>query len=384
MESFLKVILRATVIDTGRDETYRIETVSNRRPTMQDVARAAGVSSATVSRVLAGLKEGTSEQTAHHVRQVAESLGYVMNSVAASLRNQQSSAVGLILADIANPFFAQLTSGVERTLAEDGYSVILANSNNSVADEKRLLRVMMEKQVDAVVIASSAGDGDHIRHAIQRGMKVVLVDADFVDVDADAVVVDNGQAAKQAVAHLLALGHQEIAVITGQLDASFDRERLEGYEAAFRALGLTSPQKLVLRADSTAEGGAKAVRRCLAESKAPTAFFVTNNLMTTGAITAIMDHGLSIPDDVSVIGFDDMDWYSLFSPKITAVSQPAYDLGRVAAERLLERLKVKVGIATQRIVLETTLIERESTRPPRVEAKPPSMSELIREHTPRP
>ena len=260
---------------------------------MQDVARDAGVSTATVSRVLAGFTGATSEQTAQRVREAAEKIGYVVNAVAASLRSQQTSSVGLIIADISNPFFGQLANGVEKTLTTKGYGVILANSSNSVHDEKRLLRLMMEKQVDAIVIASSAGSSEHIRDAIARGMTIVLVDTEFDDVEADAVVVDNRRAAKTAVDHLIGLGHRHIAVVTGQLHASFDRERLFGYRDAFSALNLPIPETLILRANSTVEGGARAVRQGLAGHMLPTALFATNNLMTTGAIAAVVEQGLN-------------------------------------------------------------------------------------------
>ena len=345
---------------------------------MQDVAREAGVSTATVSRVLAGFKNATSELTAKRVRETAERLGYVVNAVAASLRSQQTSSVGLILADISNPFFGQLAIGLEKTLTTEGYGVILANSSNSVEDEKRLLRLMMEKQVAAIVIASSADSGEHIRDVIGRGMTVVLVDTELDDVEADAVVVDNRRAAKAAVDHLIELGHRSIGVVTGQLHASFDRERLLGYRDAFSAHNLPVPETLILRADSTVEGGARAVRQGLARDVLPTALFATNNLMTTGAIAAVVEHGLSIPFDISVVGFDDMEWYSIFNPQITAVSQPAYDIGRVAAERLLDRLGSKERNSPRRFVLDTRLIVRKSTMEPhQARSRDPNRQEAI-------
>lgn len=330
---------------------------------MQDVAREAGVSTATVSRVLAGFKGATSDDTAGRVRAVAERLGYVVNSVAASLRKERSSSVGLILADVANPFFGNLASGVEHTLNSQGISVLLASSGNSIEEEQRLLRLMAEKQVDAVIMASSAASGAHINEAIARGMRIVLVDSELADVDVDTVVVDNQAAAKAAIEHLLELGHREIAIVTGQLHASFDRERLAGYQQALKAHGLKPLKKLILSGDSTFEGGHAAVAALLRKQPSVSAIFATNNLMCMGAITAVLASGRSIPEDISLIGFDDMEWYPIFKPAISAIAQPAYQLGQLAARRLLERFAAETVLASARVVLPTELILRASTAP---------------------
>jgi len=337
---------------------------NNRKPTMQDVAREAAVSTATVSRVLAGFKGATSDETAERVRDVAARLGYVVNSVAASLRKERSSSVGLILADVANPFFGALASGVESTLTQQGFGVLLASSGNNVAEEQRLLRLMAEKQVDAVIMASSAASGDHINEAIARGMRIVLVDSELPDVDADTVVVDNQSAARSAIEHLLDLGHRDIAIITGQLQASFDRERLAGYQQALSARGLKPLKRLTLCGDSSFEGGHAAVTALLRKGAGVSAIFATNNLMSMGSITALLEAGVSIPDDISLIGFDDMEWYPIFKPAISAVAQPAYELGQMAAQRLLQRFAADSVLATERVMLPTQLILRASTAPP--------------------
>ncbi len=334
-----------------------------RRPTMQDVAKAAVVSSATVSRVFSGQKGAMSAETADRVREAADRLGYVVNSVAASLRAQQTLSVGLIVADIANPFFSRLASGVEATLSAAGFGVILGNSNNSVADETRLLRLMAQKQVDAVILASVASDGAHLAPLLAHGKPLILVDSELPGADLDTVVIDNQAAAAHAVGHLLDLGHRRIAIVSGPMTASFDFERLAGFRDAFAQRGLMPPEDLILKGDSTYEGGRAAVETLLRGAEPPSAIFASNNMMTIGTLSALHEVGLRIPQDVSVVGFDDLEWYAIFNPRITAVAQPAFAIGRTAARRLLERLKLDDPQPARRFVLSTDLIVRDSTVP---------------------
>jgi len=196
-----------------------------KRLKMIDVARAAGVSATTVSRVLAGVEGASSEETASAIRQAASELGYVVNGVASGLRSQQTRTVGLVLADVGNPFFGQVASGVENTLSAAGYSVILVNTNNSIEQEKQLVRVLIEKRVDALVVATSAKSGDHIREAVDGGMQVVLVDSELPDIRGDSVVIDNAAVAQTAVQHLLDLGADPLtAQVQEKLGAIFERE----------------------------------------------------------------------------------------------------------------------------------------------------------------
>lgn len=332
---------------------------------MLDVAREAGVSTATVSRVFAGRKGAMSAETAERVRGAAERLGYVVNAVAASLRVQYTSSIGLILADISNPFFGKLASGVENTLSAAGFGVLLGNSSNRREEEERLLKLMARKQVDAIILASVAGDGSHILPATGDGRPVILVDSELAGVEADTVVVDNRGAAAHAVGHLIDLGHRRVAIVCGPIQASFDHERLAGFRAAFRQRGLPPPEHLVLAADSTYEGGRAAIEALLRRGDPPTAVFASNNMMTIGTLAALHEAGLEIPADVSLIGFDDLEWYAIFKPRITVVAQPAYAIGRMAARRLLEQLKSETPLEPRRFVLQTDLIVRDSTAPPR-------------------
>ena len=331
---------------------------------MDDIARAAGVSKATVSRVLAGIEDSCTPETAQRVRDRAEEIGYVLNSVAASLRSQQSFTVGLILADVSNPFFGAVASGIEQRLFETGYSVVFGNSNNSLATERALVKVLAERRIDGLIAAPSGSTGAHLVAAAKSGIKVVLVDSDLPGAGFDCVTIDNRQAARNAVAHLLALGHRRIAIVTGPCEAVFDRERLEGYRESIEEAGVRFDERLVLRADLTASGGEHALEKLLELDPLPTALFVSNNMMTLGVLTALGRTKLRVPEELSLIGFDDQAWYSVFNPPLTAVSNPAFEMGQVAADRLLAAMGGAHAGSAQRVLLNCDLVVRASTGAP--------------------
>jgi DNA-binding LacI/PurR family transcriptional regulator len=331
---------------------------------MADVARAADVSTATVSRVLRGLDGAGSKETAARVMDAATELGYIVNAVASSMRSQQTRTVGLILADVSNPWWGQLTCGVESILGPEGFSVILANTDNRVERERAAVETLLRKQVDALVIASSSADGSHLHGAIARGTTVVLVDAELPDLDVDSITIDNEAAAHTAVAHLLEYGHKDVAIVHGGTDASFDRGRIAGYENALAGRGLQARSDHICAGYSTFEGGRAAVASLLTSQRRPTAIFVTNNLMTVGALVAIAEAGLEVPRDVSIVGIDDMEWYPIAQPAISAVYEPAEEMGRRAAKRLLLRLRRKRQPRVERIRLATELRVRRSVGRP--------------------
>lgn len=333
------------------------------RPTMDDVARVAGVSKATVSRVLAGLDSGSSAKTAEAVRQAAARLGYIVNSVAAGLRSRQSFTIGLIVADVSNPFFGGIASGVEARLSETRYSVLFANTGNSVVRERAAVRLLVERQIDGLIAAPSGTLDAHFREARQRGVRMVLVNSEIVGLGADSVTLDNRAAGKAATRHLLELGHRRIAIVTGPLDASFDRQRLEGYRAALDAFAVPQREACVLCEDLATRGGEDAAARMLQLVERPTAVFVTNNMMTLGVLLGLSRAGVKIPDDMSIVGFDDQDWYAVSHPPLTAVTNPGFEMGAAAADRLLRQLGRKRGSA-ECTTLEPRLVVRDSTAPP--------------------
>ncbi|WP_229925099.1 LacI family DNA-binding transcriptional regulator [Streptomyces sulfonofaciens] len=333
--------------------------------TIHDVARAAGVSPATVSRVFNG--GNVTPARAHSVQQAAAALGFAPNRVARSLRKQRSSVIGLVIPDIGNPFFTSLARGVEDAAQRTSLSVVLCNSDEDTDKERRYLEVALGEQMAGVIVAAASRDRTDLGPLIERGIPVVAVDRRPHEADVDAVMVDNHHGGEVATRHLLKSGYRRIACITGPEGASTSEERLAGYRAALRTAGhrpeSADARAHVRHADFRVEGGRLAMRELLAMPEPPDAVFVANNLMTIGVLEALREAGQE-PPDLGVLSFGDIPWASLVRPSLTTVELPSYELGRTAAELLLQRMSGGSS-ALQTVVLRTTLHARESTAGPR-------------------
>jgi LacI family transcriptional regulator len=333
---------------------------------MEDVARHAGVSKATVSRVLNNVAGAVSPATAARIQQAFEELGYVPDAVAASLKARRTKTVGLVLTDLGNPFFATVAAGIESTIQDAGFSLIVASSGNREDREASLVRVMLERRIDALLVATAAEHDLHLVAARHHGIQVVLVDSYPIGSEAtfDCVMVDNVDGAARAVRHLIQLGHERIGVVAGRETDSSSVLRVEGARLALSEAGLELPPELVAEGDFSVTSGREAGLALLSREPRPTAVFSANNLMTVGVLTGTAELGLRIPDDVSLVGFDDMDWYPLSTPAITAVAQPAFEVGARSAERLLLRLRRTRQPRPEQILLPTELVVRQSASPP--------------------
>ena len=327
--------------------------------TIRDVARAAGVSTATAARALGGYGHA-SPAARRKVSESARQLGYRPNVVARALVSRATTTVGLVVGDIENPFFAAAARGLADVMDARGYTVLLANADEDAGRERRAVDALRARQVDGMVVVPAPGASpEHLAELVTAGVPLVLLDRAVVGVAADSVLVRNVAGARAAVAHLAGLGHRRIGVVSDSPEITSSAERIQGYRQALRAAGIAPEPGLISIGGPTRDDGEAAALRLLDRADRPTAVFTANNFMTVGALRAARSLGLRIPDDVALVGFDDLDWTTLVQPPVTIVRQPVADLGRVAGERLLRRLEGDAG-PPKRIRLDANLIVRGS------------------------
>ncbi|KAF4408706.1 MULTISPECIES: LacI family DNA-binding transcriptional regulator [Streptomyces] len=334
--------------------------------TINDVARAAGVSAATVSRVFNGGR--VTAERAERVRRTAAELGFSPNRVARSLRKQRSSVIGLIIPDIENPFFTSLARGVEDAAQQTNLSVVLCNSDEDVEKERRYLEIALAEQMAGVIVAAASRNRTDLSPLAARGMPVVAVDRRPRGASVDAVMVDNQHGGEEATAHLLSEGYERVACITGPEGASTSEERLAGFRTVMsdhlreRGEDQARLREYIRYADFRVEGGRAAMEDLLRLPEPPDAVFVANNLMTVGALEALREAG-TLPPETGVLSFGDVPWASLVHPSLTTVQLPSYDLGWTAAGLLQDRIG-GVDRPLQTLVLRTSLQVRASTGGP--------------------
>lgn len=294
-----------------------------------------------------------------------QALAYQPNPAARSLRRNRSRIIGLLISDIQNPFFMGLIRGVEDEALRHEYSLILCNSNESPQREQQYLDVLYAERVAGVIVVPTREQlGDEVgKRFRERGVPIVAADRRLKDKNIDSVLVDNVRGAREAVAHLIANGYRRIGVITGPLSVTTGRERLEGYRQALRDAGLVLDPDLERCGTFKAESGRELAEALLGLVPPIDALFVGNNVMTLGALNAIHGRDLRVPDDLAVVGYDDVQWAEIGSVSLTTVMQPAYELGSAAALRLFQRLQNPRLESRQEITLAPELCVRGSSRP---------------------
>jgi LacI family transcriptional regulator len=331
--------------------------------TIVDVARAAKVSTATVSRVLNG-HPGVDPRLAATVLQAVKDLGYRPSRVARSLRTRRNRVLALIISDVrTGPFFGDVVRGVEDVAYGAGYSLFLCNTDEDASKEASYIELAAAEAVSGVILTPS-GPRTDLTPLVEFGIPVVLTDRTLAGRQADSVVVDNVTGAHEAVSHLLAGGYKRVACITGPLSITTGYQRRAGYVKALEDAGAPLDESLVKVSDFREPGGRLAMEELLGLAPRPDAVFVSNHLMAIGVLQAISQAKLVIPKDIAVVSFDDMPWASLLSPPLTAVAQPAYDLGLESARLLLNRIEGYTG-APRMVTLSPTLQIRESSLPKR-------------------
>ncbi len=326
--------------------------------TLRDVARRARVSVSTAARALGGYGY-VSPATRERVLRAARALDYHPNAVARSMIKGRTHTLGVVVSDSSNPFFAAVVRGVEDVALPYGYGILLCNADEDPRKEAMYVSMLRQKRVDGIIVSPSGESPGALAGLLAAGIPVVQVDRRVRGLATDAVVVDNRAGVFAAVEHLVRLGHRRIALIGGPGRLYTGRERTRAFRDALRRLGLPLVESWLLEGTFKVDSGYRLAARLFESSPRPTAVFVANNLMTIGALLWFKQAGVRIPDDIAVVGFDDMDWAPILTPPLTAVAQPTFDLGKTAATLLLGRLQDPFR-PPRLVVLPPRLVVRES------------------------
>ena len=328
--------------------------------TIKDVARLSGVSAMTVSRVIND-SERVSPDTRRKVQAAISELGYVPSRLARGLSRQRTGTLAVIVPDVANPFFTLIVRGAEDIARRAGYRVILCDTRADPTIEREVIEEMIAHRVEGIVIAPvSDRSRSHLRRLARFGVPFVLVDRTVPGVDADVVRGNSADGARQLVDHLISLGHRRIGFIVESDDVSTARERRQGYEAALVGAGIPHDPELVANATVDPTGGSEGMRQLLQLKDRPTAVFTVNNLVALGAIEAVRDAGLEVPDDVALVCFDDIEFASRLYPFLTAMEQPAETFGTLGTQLLLEHIEGRGPERSRMVVLPARFVLRKS------------------------
>lgn len=327
--------------------------------TLQQVAKHAGVSRATASLVMRGSSSIT-EATRKKVLSSMQELGYVYDRVAANLRSKTSSAVGLIIMELANPFYSELLVGIHNELDKFGKTVILGTTFDSPAIQDRLLATMLENRVSGIILSAVPGSPtEPIDRIVHLGVPVVLVGRRLAGAACDYVGIDNVMGGRLAAEHLIRKGHRRIAFLGGFSQLSSRQERKQGFDDAHRDAGLTVDEALVIESPATREGGTQAIEKLLSLPNPPSAAFCYNDTIAIGAMMKMKEVGLIPGHDMAVVGFDDIPEDIIFTPKLTTISSSARLMGIHAASLLYSRID-GLAFEPQSVILKPELIVRES------------------------
>ncbi len=329
---------------------------------IKDIARAANVSHATVSRALTN-SPVVNRETAVRIRQIARDMGYRPSAVARSLVTRKTKTVGVVVTTIADPFIAEVISGVEGIANVYGYSVFLAESDADPERELKVVQSFHERRVDGILVMASRVGALYIPMLSQMKVPIVLVNNQHPGAFVYSITIDNERASREATEHVILLGHQRIGYLGDQLGYQSDAERFAGYRQAVERARLHFYPEYVAYGDGKPEGGRDAMELLLALPDPPTAVVCYNDMSAFGALHAIHDRRWNVPDDISLVGFDDLFIASYAHPPLTTIRQPKRKMGCLAMEMLLQLFSGSDSI--NNIKVEGELVVRQSTAPPR-------------------
>jgi LacI family fructose operon transcriptional repressor len=324
---------------------------------IKDVADAAKVSTATVSRVLAG-KPNVRPEVIKRVLETVQKLGYRPNRVARTLRSNKSNIIGLIVSDIENPFFQQVSRAVEDAALEQGYSVVLCNTDEKPEKEMMYLQLLHDENVAGIILSPTRQAAENPDSLSALNMPLVIIDRRINGGHFDNIITNNGQSAYTIVSHLIAQGHHRIGAVFGACSTT-GRERREGYLQALKEKKIKALPELVEFANHKEEDGFSAAMKLLQLSERPDAIFTSNSLLAAGVLRALKESNIAIPDEIAFASFDETRWAALVAPPITVIEQPTYEIGQTATLLLAKRI-IDPSRATREVMLNTKLIIRKS------------------------
>lgn len=334
------------------------------RPTLKAIAKQLGVSVTTVSRALNGKAEqyGISKKTEEAVLRAAKKLRFSPDPVARGLRLNQTLSIGLLIPDIANPYFAEIAKNVEMAARRGGYSVILCDSQESTALEVESLALLRGRKVDGLVIAPVGQSARHLEELQDGGLPVVVIDRHFPRLSLPYVVSDNYKGAFEATNHLIEYGHRTIACVQGLARTSPNRDRVRGYQTGLKKHGIAFDASLVAGSGFGEENGYVHAKLLLKKKRGITAILALSNLIALGILRALSEDGLKVPGDISIICFDDQPYCAYLNTPMTTVDQDNQQMGQIAVRLLLEQIQAPGKPTGEGIMLPTRLVERASVK----------------------
>jgi DNA-binding LacI/PurR family transcriptional regulator len=331
---------------------------TRRQLSIKDIARIAKVSHPTVSRALQN-SPLVNAKTAAKIRKIAEDAGYRASAVARGLVTRRTKTIGLVVTTVNDPFAGEVALGIEQAANEQGYSVFLANSNAEPERERRMVKTLAEQRVDGIVVTSSRVGAEYLPMLVDLMVPIVLVNDQYPGEFMHSVMIENVKGSRAAAEHLIGLGHRRIAYVGDRSGYHSDSERLAGYKEALTTAGIGFAPELAVKGDGKPAAAIEAVNVLLALDDPPTAICCYNDMTALGAMRAIAAHGLSVPNDISVTGFDDLFFAEYLNPPLTTVHQPMRRMGQMAMENLLKLMTSGEPVEQARV--EAKLIVRAST-----------------------
>lgn len=341
-----------------------------KKATIYDIAEVVGTSTATVSRVLSGSDYPVKDELRDKINAVAKELNYAPNIVGRMLKKSDSRDIGVIIPTISNPFYPQVVLGIELEARRRGYNILLCNSFRDAVTEKKYIESLYQKQVSGMIVSSIDENHAYLKQMQENGVRIVVFDQDIEDIKCSKVGFDYFKGGMLAVEHLIHVGHQNIAFLTSPLTRRSRRETMEGYKLALLKNNLSFSEENVIVSESEAEtqsgtyefeNGKALAKKFLMLKNRPSAIFAVNDMTAIGIVQALFQQGIRVPEDVSIVGFDNIEISSMIHPPLTTIHQPAYETGSLACKLLLDSMENDES-ADVSITLEPSLIARKSVQ----------------------